>query len=197
MTLTLWIKVLFPLLAKLLENIDPQNLIRMEETRMRASTLLCKVFLQRLTTFVCLSTFTALWLTILDYMDKYIKSDKSDLLVSLTAHWLLHWVQYIFCLNFQIAWCHTGIIEKHATRNGDHRPVQSNQSGHQMLSVVHNNKRSNRIVFAWSLGRLVQDQSETEVEPCRHCWDSKTSFAWDQGQHRTCQSCEQSNFERW
>jgi len=43
-------KVLFPLLAKLLENIDPRNAVRMEETRMRASTLLCKVFLQHLTT---------------------------------------------------------------------------------------------------------------------------------------------------
>lgn len=73
-------KVLFPLLAKLLENIDPRNAIRMEETRMRASTLLCKVFLQHLTTLARLSTFTALWLTILDYMDKYMKSDKSDLL---------------------------------------------------------------------------------------------------------------------
>ncbi len=47
---------------------------------MRASTLLCKVFLQHLTTLARLSTFTALWLTILDYMDKYMKSDKSDLL---------------------------------------------------------------------------------------------------------------------
>jgi len=73
-------KVLFPLLAKLLENIEPTNSIRMEETRMRASTLLCKVFLQHLTTLARLSTFTALWLTILDYMDKYMKSDKSDLL---------------------------------------------------------------------------------------------------------------------
>jgi brefeldin A-resistance guanine nucleotide exchange factor 1 len=67
-------KVLFPLLAKLLENIDPTHSMRMEETRMRASTLLCKVFLQHLTTLARLSTFTALWLTILDYMDKYIKS---------------------------------------------------------------------------------------------------------------------------
>lgn len=75
-------KVLFPLLAKLLENIDPRNAVRMEETRMRASTLLCKVFLQHLTTLARLSTFTALWLTILDYMDKYMKSDKSDLLVN-------------------------------------------------------------------------------------------------------------------
>ncbi len=65
----------------MLENIDPKSFIRMEETRMRASTLLCKVFLQHLTTLAKLSTFTALWLTILDFMDKYMKSDKSDLLV--------------------------------------------------------------------------------------------------------------------
>ena len=71
------------MLAKLLENIDPRNAIKMEETRMRASTLLCKVFLQHLTTLARLSTFTALWLTILDYMDKYMKSDKSDLLVNI------------------------------------------------------------------------------------------------------------------
>lgn len=87
-------KVLFPLLAKLLENIDPQDMVRMEETRMRASTLLCKVFLQHLTTLGRLSTFTALWLTILDYMDKYMKSDKSDLLVSVLS------VNLIFIFNF-------------------------------------------------------------------------------------------------
>jgi golgi-specific brefeldin A-resistance guanine nucleotide exchange factor 1 len=77
-------KVLFPLLGKLLENIDQHDdSVKMEETRMRASTLLCKVFLQHLTTLARLSTFTALWLTILDYMDKYMKSDKSDLLVTI------------------------------------------------------------------------------------------------------------------
>ena len=55
----------------------------MEETRMRASTLLYKVFLQHLSPLLCLSTFTALWLTILDFMEKYMKADSSDLLVSL------------------------------------------------------------------------------------------------------------------
>ncbi|XP_072165610.1 Golgi-specific brefeldin A-resistance guanine nucleotide exchange factor 1-like [Diadema setosum] len=71
-------KVLFPLLSLLLEdNHDP---VGMEETRMRAATLLCKVFLQHLTPLLSLATFTALWLTILDFMDKYMHSDKSDLL---------------------------------------------------------------------------------------------------------------------
>lgn len=73
-------KVLFPMLSQLLEvnsNSDPMGV---EETRMRAATLLCKVFLQHLTPLLSLSTFTALWLTILEFMDKYMHADKSDLL---------------------------------------------------------------------------------------------------------------------
>ncbi|XP_053393405.1 Golgi-specific brefeldin A-resistance guanine nucleotide exchange factor 1-like isoform X2 [Mercenaria mercenaria] len=73
-------KILFPLLTKLLENINTQDPSGMEETRMRASTLLCKVFLQHLSPLLSLSTFTALWLTILDFMDKYMHADRSDLL---------------------------------------------------------------------------------------------------------------------
>ena len=41
-----------------------------------------QVFLQHLTPLLSLSTFTALWLTILEFMDKYMHADKSDLLVS-------------------------------------------------------------------------------------------------------------------
>ncbi|KAL4239944.1 G-box binding factor [Mactra antiquata] len=73
-------KILFPLLTKLLENINTQDPSGMEETRMRASTLLCKVFLQHLSPLLSLSTFTALWLTILEFMDKYMHADRSDLL---------------------------------------------------------------------------------------------------------------------
>ncbi|XP_067141452.1 Golgi-specific brefeldin A-resistance guanine nucleotide exchange factor 1 [Centruroides vittatus] len=73
-------KVLFPLLAKLLENINPQDPMGMEETRMRGATLLCKVFLQHLNPLLSLPTFTALWLTILDFMDKYMHVDGCDLL---------------------------------------------------------------------------------------------------------------------
>lgn len=73
-------KILFPLLTKLLENIIQSDPSGMEETRMRASTLLCKVFLQHLSPLLSLSTFTALWLTILDFMDKYMHVDRSDLL---------------------------------------------------------------------------------------------------------------------
>lgn len=73
-------KVLFPLLTKLLSSINNQDPSGMEETRVRASTLLCKVFLQHLTPLLSLSTFTALWLTILDFMDKYMHKEGSDLL---------------------------------------------------------------------------------------------------------------------
>lgn len=41
-------QVLFPLLTKLLENISPADVGGMEETRMRASTLLSKVLLTTL-----------------------------------------------------------------------------------------------------------------------------------------------------
>ncbi|NWX48524.1 GBF1 factor, partial [Steatornis caripensis] len=74
-------KVLFPLLTKLLENISPADAGGMEETRMRASTLLSKVFLQHLSPLLSLTTFAALWLTILDFMDKYMYAGSSDLLL--------------------------------------------------------------------------------------------------------------------
>lgn len=73
-------KVLFPLLSKLMENVSPHDPVGMEETRMRGATLLCKVFLQHLNPLLSLPTFTALWLTILDFMDKYMHAEDSDLL---------------------------------------------------------------------------------------------------------------------
>lgn len=77
-------QVLFPLLARLLEPVcpgDPACRIREEETRMRAATLLSKVFLHHLTPLLSLPNFTALWLTILDFLDKYMHADHSDLLL--------------------------------------------------------------------------------------------------------------------
>lgn len=40
-----------------------------------------QVFLQHLSPLLSLPTFAALWLTILDFMDKYMHSGSSDLLV--------------------------------------------------------------------------------------------------------------------
>lgn len=45
-------------------------------------TALCpQVFLQHLSPLLSLPTFAALWLTILDFMDKYMHAGSSDLLV--------------------------------------------------------------------------------------------------------------------
>uniref|UniRef100_A0A671MP54 Golgi-specific brefeldin A-resistance guanine nucleotide exchange factor 1 n=1 Tax=Sinocyclocheilus anshuiensis TaxID=1608454 RepID=A0A671MP54_9TELE len=74
-------KVMFPLLTKLLDNVSPADVGGMEETRMRACTLLSKVFLQHLSPLLSLPTFAALWLTILDFMDKYMHAGSSDLLL--------------------------------------------------------------------------------------------------------------------
>lgn len=72
-------RVLFPLLNYLLQPIS-KDYIAMEETRMRAATLLSKVFLHHLTPLLSLPTFSSLWLTILDFLDRYMHADKSDLL---------------------------------------------------------------------------------------------------------------------
>lgn len=73
--------VLFPLLERLREPLSTYEPIDMDETRMRAANLLCKVFLQHLTALLSLPTFTALWMTILDFMDKYMKIDTQTDLV--------------------------------------------------------------------------------------------------------------------
>uniref|UniRef100_A0A146LBA7 Golgi-specific brefeldin A-resistance guanine nucleotide exchange factor 1 n=1 Tax=Lygus hesperus TaxID=30085 RepID=A0A146LBA7_LYGHE len=71
--------VLFPLLARLLEPGVP--LEGLEETRIRAATVLSKVFLHHLTPLQTLPSFAQLWLTILDFMDRYMHADNSDLLL--------------------------------------------------------------------------------------------------------------------
>ena len=82
--------VLFPLLTKLLEphrSELPLTRAQMqadhshwEETRILAATLLSKVFLQHLGPLLQLPTFTALWLTLLDLIDKYMHAEHNDLL---------------------------------------------------------------------------------------------------------------------
>ena len=73
--------VLFPLLGKLLERQpveSPAELSHWEETRTRAVTLLSKVFLQHYNALLELPTFTALWLTLLDFMEKYMHFEESE-----------------------------------------------------------------------------------------------------------------------
>lgn len=52
----------------------------MEETRIRAATVLSKVFLHHLTPLLALPSFFNLWLVVLDFMDKYMHADRSELL---------------------------------------------------------------------------------------------------------------------
>jgi len=44
-----------------------------------------QVFLQHLSPLLSLPTFAALWLTILDFMDKYMHAGSSDLLVRMVV----------------------------------------------------------------------------------------------------------------
>lgn len=78
-------KVLFPLLVKLLETTNINDYIYgLEETRVRVSQLLCRIFLQHLTALLTLPSFTTIWLNILEFMDKYSKIDQTDMLVRRT-----------------------------------------------------------------------------------------------------------------
>ncbi|GAA5913880.1 hypothetical protein JCM8208_004987 [Rhodotorula glutinis] len=75
-------RVFFPLLEELLKpqvfRRDPEG---MGETRLRASALLCKVFLQYLTQLSerqGMHTMTELWLKILGYQDRFMHSGRRD-----------------------------------------------------------------------------------------------------------------------
>ena len=76
-----FLRVLFPMLRRLLEmgqgQVDRQG---REETKLRASMMLSKVFLQHLTSLASLPTFTALWLTILDLVGQFCASASTDIL---------------------------------------------------------------------------------------------------------------------
>ncbi|XP_055346236.1 LOW QUALITY PROTEIN: Golgi-specific brefeldin A-resistance guanine nucleotide exchange factor 1-like [Paramacrobiotus metropolitanus] len=72
------LKVLFPLLLALRS--DGKQPTNMEETIVRAAPLVCKVFLQHLSSLLSLPTFGELWMSILDLLEQFLKSDsKSDL----------------------------------------------------------------------------------------------------------------------
>lgn len=74
--------VLFPLLDELLRpevaQVDPMG---MEETRMRASALLCKIFLQYFPRLQDWEHLPQLWAKILEYTHKYMTAGGTDYLV--------------------------------------------------------------------------------------------------------------------
>jgi brefeldin A-resistance guanine nucleotide exchange factor 1 len=75
-----FLQVFFPMLSRLLEVTPTVDLFNLEETRVRASNLLCKVFLQHLLSLSSLPHFPDLWFGILDFMEKYLSLENSDLL---------------------------------------------------------------------------------------------------------------------
>ena len=77
-------QVFFPMLSRLLSDIVSDEKVSLEETRVRASNLLCKVFLQHLPSLSTQPSFSELWIAVLDYMDKFLNLENSDLLVSLS-----------------------------------------------------------------------------------------------------------------
>lgn len=52
------------------------------------TSVLIQVYLQHLSLLLTIPTFTALWLTILDFMDKFLKADHSGQLVRPLTSWL-------------------------------------------------------------------------------------------------------------
>jgi len=75
-------EVLFPLLEDLLSP-DPflRDPMGAEETRLRASSLLGKLFLQSLKKLCVRDDFTFLWLRVLDFINKYMHAEQSSVLV--------------------------------------------------------------------------------------------------------------------
>lgn len=76
-------EVLFPLVLQLLKpEVYQSDPVGMSESRVRAATLLCKVFLHYLVTLSEWDGMADLWLKILDIMDRLMNSGQGDSLVS-------------------------------------------------------------------------------------------------------------------
>eukprot|EP00118_Oscarella_pearsei_P026459 m.309936 g.309936 ORF g.309936 m.309936 type:complete len:1642 (+) comp48637_c0_seq1:73-4998(+) len=73
-------QVFFPMLRRLLVDINPDDPSGVEEIRIRVSALLAKVFLQHLTPLLSLSSFREIWMAVLDFMDHFMSSTQSELL---------------------------------------------------------------------------------------------------------------------
>lgn len=73
-------QVLFPLLSALIEEpTSADDALGLDEARVRATTLMSKVFLQHLGPLSTIPTFCKLWTTILDFMEKYLHLNSGDL----------------------------------------------------------------------------------------------------------------------
>lgn len=76
-------EVLFPLIFRLLKpEVFSSDRDGMSETRVQASSLLCKVFLQYLVLLSDWDGMLDLWIKIIDIMDRLMNSGQGDSLVS-------------------------------------------------------------------------------------------------------------------
>lgn len=79
-------EVLFPLILRLLKpEVFSSDRDGMSETRVQASSLLCKVFLQYLVLLSDWDGMLDLWIKIIDIMDRLMNSGQGDSLVSVAA----------------------------------------------------------------------------------------------------------------
>lgn len=76
-------EVIFPLMTQLIQPNPNQGIDQhgLEETRLRASTLLSKIFLQYLSQITSLPDFMNLWLRVLQFQETYMKSNDNEYLV--------------------------------------------------------------------------------------------------------------------
>ncbi|KAJ3076852.1 GDP/GTP exchange factor for ARF [Podochytrium sp. JEL0797] len=70
--------VLFPLLEQLLKPETDYPAAGMDETRMRVAALLCKIWLQYVNRLVRYKELGAVWMKVLDYMDRYVNAGGSE-----------------------------------------------------------------------------------------------------------------------
>lgn len=121
-----------------------------------------QVFLQHLSPLLSLPTFAALWLTILDFMDKYMHAGSSDLLVKMipkipvsveTAERLLRMIfQVFFLFAFFLCSCAVGgdprVSEEHAAGDGHSRDFPQHRLQDGILRPVGNHVGANRLLPA-------------------------------------------------
>uniref|UniRef100_A0A915LUS1 GBF1-like tetratricopeptide repeats domain-containing protein n=1 Tax=Meloidogyne javanica TaxID=6303 RepID=A0A915LUS1_MELJA len=97
-------EVLFPLLSRLLTGsppISPMDPIGMEEARIRAIQLACKVLLGNLTKITSLKSFPDLFLRLFDLMDQFLEENAcSDLLAEVIQESLKNCI--LVCENFGV-----------------------------------------------------------------------------------------------
>jgi len=77
-----FLQIIFPLLTDLLKPMNEHEIdvYGLEETRLRASALLSKIFLQYLSKLTRLPNFNELWIKILQFLKMYMEADNSELL---------------------------------------------------------------------------------------------------------------------